>query len=91
MPIIQIPTIYRGHTRRESSISVEGGTLGACLAAAEAEYPGFRELVVDPEGRTHKFNKVFLDGELLERDPSILDMPVAANAQIEVMAAIAGG
>ena len=91
MPIIQIPTIYRGHTRRESSIEVQGTTIGACLDAAEAKFPGFRALVVDDGGTTHKFNKLFLDGELLERDPSILDRPVAKNGKIEVMAAIAGG
>ena len=91
MPIIQVPTIYRGHTRRESSIEVQGATIGACLDAAEEAFPGFRALVVDDSGRTHKFNKLFLDGELLERDPSILERPVAQSAQIEVMAAIAGG
>ena len=91
MPIIQVPTIYRGHTRRESTLQVEGGTIGACLAAAETEYPGFRALVVDEKGQTHKFNKVFLDGDLLERDPAVLETPVSPNSEIEVMAAIAGG
>lgn len=91
MPIIRIPTIYRGHTRRESSIEVQGDTIGACLDAADAVYPGFRALVVDAAGQTHKFNKVFLDGELLGRDPAILDAKVVPGAEIEVMAAIAGG
>jgi len=91
MPTIQVPTIYRGHTRRESSIEVEGTTLGACLDAAEESFPGFRALVVDEAGRVHKFNKLLLDGELLGRDPSVLDTPVSREAEIEVMAAIAGG
>jgi sulfur-carrier protein len=91
MPVIQVPTIYRGHTRRESSIEVEGDTIGACLDAAESVFPGFRALVVDANGQTHKFNKVFLDGELQGREPSVLDTPVSEGAEIEVMAAIAGG
>jgi hypothetical protein len=91
MPFIQIPTIYRGHTRREARIEVAGETLGACLDAAEAAFPGFRELVVDPSGVTHKFNKVLLDGELLGRDAGVLDRPVGAQAEIEILAAIAGG
>jgi molybdopterin synthase sulfur carrier subunit len=91
MPTIQVPTIYRGHTRREASLNVSGATVGACLDAAEAEYPGFRALVVDDAGMTHKFNKVFLDGALLSRDPAVLETAVAEGAEIEVMAAIAGG
>jgi molybdopterin synthase sulfur carrier subunit len=91
MPTLQIPTVYRGHTRREASVEVEGSTIGACLDAAEAEFPGFRALVVDDSGMTHKFNKVFLDGELLARDSSMLETPVGPDAEIEVMAAIAGG
>jgi hypothetical protein len=91
MPIIQIPTLYRGHTRREASIEVEGATIGACLDAAEKIFPGFRALVVDDAGQTHRFNKVLLDGELLGREPATLDTPVAPDAEIEVMAAIAGG
>ena len=91
MPTIQIPTVYRGHTRRESSLRVEGTTIGACLDAAESVFPGFRALIVDEVGETHKFNKIFVDGVLLARDATSLETPVAPDAEIEVMAAIAGG
>ena len=91
MPIFKIPNIYRGHTRREGQIEVEGDTIGACLDAAEAAFPGFRALIVDPSGTTHKFNKVILDGELLGRGSEILEIKVSESAEIEVMAAIAGG
>lgn len=91
MPTIQIPTVYRGHTRREASVEVDGETLGACLDAAEAVFPGFRSLVVDDAGVTHKFNKIVLDGVVLPRDAATLERPVSPDARIEVMAAIAGG
>ena len=91
MPIIQIPTIYRGHTRRESSVEVSGSTIGECLLAADTIFPGFRALVVDDSDTVHKFNKLFLNGELLGREPSVLEKPVAPSDEIEVMAAIAGG
>ena len=91
MPIIQVPTIYRGHTRRETQIEVVGETLGECLAAAEAIHPGFRALVVDDAGQTHKFNKVLINGALLGREPEVLETPVGPKDEIEVMAAIAGG
>ena len=76
MPTLQIPNVYRGHTRREASVEVSGETIGACLDAAEAVFPGFRALVVDDSGATHKFNKVLLDGELLPRGADTLDTPV---------------
>ena len=91
MPRIQIPTIYRGHTRREASVEVDGKTIDACLDAAEVVFPGFRALVVDTSGRVHRFNKLLLNGELLGREPEVLDTPVCAEDEIEVMAALAGG
>lgn len=91
MPIIQIPTIYRGHTRREASVQVSGATIAACLDEADAIFPGFRALVVDGAGAVHKFNKLFVNGELLGREPAVLETPVAESDEIEVMAAIAGG
>jgi len=91
MPTIQIPTIYRGHTRREAQVEVAGETIGTCLDAADAVFPGFRDLVVDAAGNVHRFNKLFLNGELLGREPEVLATPVSAQDEIEVMAAIAGG
>ena len=91
MALIQIPTIYRGHTRREASVEVDGETIGACLDAAEAIFPGFRALVVDAGGAVHRFNKLLLNGELLGREPEVLNRSVCAEDEIEVMAALAGG
>ena len=48
--------------------------------------------MIDPAtGAIHKFVKVTLDGELLDRDPATLARPIAADAEIEIIAAIAGG
>ncbi len=91
MATIQIPTVYRGHTSREASVEVAGSTLGECLDAADVIHPGFRALVVDETGTTHKFNKIFLNGELLPRGPEAMALAVEKDAEIEVMAAIAGG
>ncbi len=91
MPVIQIPTVYRGHTRRESQVEVDGATIGDCLDAAEDVFPGFRALVVDEKGRVHRFNKLLLNGELLGREPVVLETQVGRGDEIEVLAAIAGG
>ena len=92
MAIVLIPVVFRGPTQGEAKVSVPDETIGACIEAVEAKYPGLRELVIDPKTRAiHRFVKVTLNGELLERDPGVLETPVGVNDEIEVIAAIAGG
>ena len=92
MPVVLVPTAYRGPTQGESRIEVSAPTLGACFDEVDTRYPGFRELVVDARsGGVHRFVKLFLNGELLERGPEVLATPVSGSDEIEVLAAIAGG
>jgi hypothetical protein len=63
--------------------------VGECLDAVEARHPGFRAMVVDDAGRVHRFVKLFRNGDLLRSDA--LAEKVAADDEIEVLAAIAGG
>ena len=92
MPKVIIPTVFQGPTRGEAEAIVDGETLVACFDLVEQEFPGLRELVIDPAtGSIHKFVKVTLNGELLDRDPETLARPVSATDEIEVIAAIAGG
>ena len=92
MAVVLIPVIFRGPTQGEAKIETPMDTLGACFAAVEDKYPGLRELVIDTKtGSIHRFVKVTLNGELLDRDPDVLDKPVSATDEIEVIAAIAGG
>ena len=92
MPIVLIPTAYRGPTQGESRVEVSAPTILACFDEIEARHPGFRDLVVDARsGGVHRFVKLFLNGELLGRDAEVLKKPVSENDEIEVLAAIAGG
>lgn len=92
MPVVLVPTAYRGPTHGESRIEVSGSTLIACFEEIEARHPGFRELVVDPQsGGLHRFVKLFLNGEELGRGSEVLETPVSGRDEIEVLAAIAGG
>ncbi len=89
MPKIEVPARYRVPTGGEATISIEGGTVRACLEAAEAKYPGFEELVLESNGELRGFVKLFVNGDQLERDA--LDSPVASTDTISVLAAAAGG
>ena len=89
MPIVFVPTAYRGPTRGVAEVEVEGATVRACIEAVEAQYRGFAEQVLDAEGRVHRFVKLFVDGEQI--DNADVDRAVAPGARIEVLAALAGG
>jgi len=92
MAKVIIPVVFQGPTRGESEAIVEGATISDCFDLVEEKFPGLRELVIDPKtGEIHKFVKVTLNGELLERDVGTLSQSVSAADEIEVIAAIAGG
>lgn len=92
MPKVIIPTVFQGPTRGASEVEVTAGTLISAVDEVEAQYPGVKAFVIDPAtGVIHKFVKVTLNGELLERDVDTLSQPVSATDEIEVIAAIAGG
>jgi molybdopterin converting factor small subunit len=92
MAVVLIPVIFRGPTHGEAKVETSVGTIGACFDAVEEKFPGLRELVIDPEsGGIQRFVKVTLNGVLLDRASAILDTPVSATDEIEVIAAIAGG
>ena len=92
MAKVLIPVVFQGPTRGESEAIVEGETIAGCFDLVEERFPGLKELVIDPAtGEIHKFVKVTLNGELLERDTATLAQAVSATDEIEVIAAIAGG
>jgi molybdopterin converting factor small subunit len=92
MAIVLIPVIFRGPTLGEAQVDTPVDTIGACFDAVEARFPGVRELVIDAQsGGIHRFVQVTLNGEMLERAPKVLDTPVSATDEIEIIAAIAGG
>ncbi len=89
MPVVIVPTPYRGPTRGEGEVAVEGTSVLACLRAVEEKSPGFLELVLDEAGRPHRFVRLFLNEEPLETVG--LDVEVSADDRVEVLAAIGGG
>ena len=89
MPQVQVPSRYRVPTKGEGRIEVDASTVRACIEAVEARYPGFRELVFNSRGELHLFSKLFLNGELLDRDA--LDTPVSGDDTVSVLAPAAGG
>ena len=89
MPVVVVPAPFRGRTAGAAEIRVEAASARSSIEAVEARHPGFRELVLDAEGRVHRFVNLFVNGEELARNG--IDAPLAADARLEILAAIAGG
>ena len=89
MPEVHIPPRYRGPTNGERLVVVDGSTVRECIAAVDARYPGFGELVFDAEGRVRLFATLFVNGDELDRGAG--DTKVAESDRIEILAAVAGG
>jgi molybdopterin converting factor small subunit len=89
MPVVRIPPPYRGPTRGESQVAVHGATVRECLLDVEALYPGFGPQVFDPDGKVHRFVRLFVNGEPIEA--ADLGRSVREDDSVEVLAAIAGG
>jgi hypothetical protein len=89
VPKVEVPPRYRGPTGGVGLIEVEADSVRSCIEAVEAKHPGFGELILDRDGNLRRFVRLFVNGEALERDA--VDAPVAADDQIQVLAAAAGG
>lgn len=89
MPQVKIPPPYQGPTGGLARVAVEGGTVLECIDAVGARFPGFREQVLDSQGAVHRFVKLFVNGDEIDR--SALDTAVEPDDEVEVLAAVAGG
>lgn len=84
-----LPPLFEGLPRQ---LDVEAASVGEVLAQLDARWPGLRDRVCEPGGggvdgatlRPHI--RVFVDGERAE-----LGTPLAADARLDVIAAISGG
>ena len=84
MPKITIPPPYQGPTQGVARVEVDGVTVEACIRSVGDLYPGFIEMVLDGNGAVHRFVKLFVNGEEIDR--AALDTPVAAGDEVEILA-----
>jgi molybdopterin synthase sulfur carrier subunit len=90
MPLVVVPPPYQGPTQGRGEIQVAACSVRECVEAVGRAYPGFREQVLDGQGRVHRFVSLFLNGDELPRDGA-LETAVSERDRIEILAAIAGG
>ena len=90
MPTVWVPAPWRDKlTDGRQQVEVEGGTVRQVIEALEAEYPGFRQRIVDEEtDRIRAGLAVSVDGEVSAEG---LRKQVGASSEVHFLPAISGG
>ena len=87
---IKLPTVLRAQADGQSSVRVEGATIGEAFTALVAQYPGLRGNLLDDAGGLHKFVNVYKDDDDI-RYLDGLGTKLANGDVLSILPAVAGG
>ncbi|MDR1144700.1 MAG: MoaD/ThiS family protein [Verrucomicrobiales bacterium] len=87
---VSIPTPLRGLTNNLDTVSAEGATVAALIDDLEKKYPGIKTRLVDDAGQLRRFVNIYVNGEDV-RFLQAQATPLAADAEVSIVPAIAGG
>jgi molybdopterin converting factor small subunit len=91
MPIrVLIPTALRSFTAGQSSVEVDGRTVGEVLAGLTERHAELRRHLYDEHGKLRSFVNVYVndeDARYLQRE----DTPVGERDVVSIVPSIAGG
>ena len=91
MPVdVRLPTVLRSQASGQSTVTVEGSTIGDVLRGLVAEYPGMEGQLLNEDGSLHKFVNVYVNDDDV-RYLSSLDTPVKEGDEVSLLPAVAGG
>lgn len=85
-----IPTPLRKFTGGEARVSAQGATIADVIDALDAQYPGLKERVCDPDGEIRRFVNVFVNGENA-RGLDGAATALKAGDEVGIIPAMAGG
>ena len=87
---IRIPTTLRPLSGGNSTVEVQGATLGEVLANLETAHPGFKDRLFDDQGALRRFVNLFVADDDV-RYLQGLDTPVPDGETVSIIPAVAGG
>ncbi len=88
--LVRIPTPLRRMTNGQARVDMEASTLGVLIEQLEADYPGFKERLIDENGELRYFVNIYLNGEDV-RFLQGLDTSANSGDEISIVPAVAGG
>jgi molybdopterin synthase sulfur carrier subunit len=87
---VRIPTVLRPAAGGQSTVAVEGSTVGEVLRTLSATYPALEGQLLDAEGALHRFLNVYVNDDDV-RYLGGVDAPVADGDEVTLLPAVAGG
>jgi len=60
---VLIPTPLRKYTAGESRVSAEGSTIAEVIDSLNAQFPGIKDRICEPDGEIRRFVNIFVNGE----------------------------
>lgn len=87
---LRIPTVLRPLVANNTTLEVEGATVGEVLAAVIAEYPAIGPQLLNEDGTLHRFLNVYVNDDDVRYIGGVA-APVASGDDITLLPAVAGG
>lgn len=87
---VRIPTTLRPMAGGNSTVQVDGSTVGEVLTGLEKAHPGFADRLLDDSGGLRRFVNVFVADDDV-RFLQGLDTPVPDGETVAIIPAVAGG
>lgn len=87
---VRIPTPLRRMTQGQDKVELQSASLTELVDQLEADYPGFKERLLDENGDLRYFVNIYLNGEDV-RFLDGLDTATAAGDEVSIVPAVAGG
>jgi molybdopterin converting factor small subunit len=87
---VRVPTVLRGQTGGQATVSVDAATINGVLDALISTYPSLKEQLKNPDGTLHRFINVYVNDDDV-RYMGGLEAPVADGDVVSLLPAVAGG
>jgi molybdopterin synthase sulfur carrier subunit len=87
---LRIPTALRAYADQQSSIALDGATVGEVMEGLVERYPALRKHLLDDDGSLRSFVNLYLNGEEIGELGGV-EARVAPGDKLALIPAIAGG
>jgi molybdopterin synthase sulfur carrier subunit len=88
--LVRIPTVLRPAMGGDTSVTVEGSTVGEVLDHLTTNHPDVKSQLLNSDGSLHRFLNVYVNDDDVRYIGGV-DAPVTNGDEITLLPAVAGG
>ena len=87
---VRLPTVLRSQAGGQSTVAVEGATIGEVIGSLVSRFPGMAGQLLNDDGTLHRFVNVYVNDDDV-RYLGKLETPVESGDVVSILPAVAGG